>query len=375
LEPTDLKELLEQLVKINSVSRNEQEISEFIFRYLDDLKLSPIRQNGNILVHFKGTINKALIFNAHMDTVSPGSKENWIYPPFEGHVVSSMESKLYGLGASDNKSSIAVLLNLCEWLKENSPDYDIWFSFTISEELDGSGTRSFVEWLKKNDYLKNYDEIQAVVCEPRSSKEISLGNKGNIFLRLIVRGETGHSAKKNRIKRQAILESISIIEKLETLEKELNQELYERDFGPTTIAVTAFRSDEGSLNRIPAECEITLDVRTVTKTHPVILDKIKEMLANFDAKLEYAYEPKHPVRTSEKSRIVQAIKKNNPELKMSLTDTGNDSVFFMDENIPTIVFGPGNREQSHKENEFVVLKNLDICLGIFKNLIKEIGGE
>jgi acetylornithine deacetylase len=92
-------------------------------------------------------------------------------------------------------------------------------------------------------------------------------------------------------------------------------------------------------------------------------------------KLEYAYQPKRPVRTSEKSRIVQAIKKINPELQMSLTETGNDSVFFMDENMPTIVFGPGNKEQSHKENEFVELRNLDTCLGIFKNLITEIQSE
>jgi acetylornithine deacetylase/succinyl-diaminopimelate desuccinylase-like protein len=69
------------------------------------------------------------------------------------------------------------------------------------------------------------------------------------------------------------------------------------------------------------------------------------------------------------------IKKNNPELEISLTDTGNDSVFFMDESIPTIVFGPGNKEQSHKENEFVELRNVDICLSIFKNLVKEIYRE
>lgn len=48
------------------------ELSDFVFRYLDDLELSPIIQNGNILVHFKGTSNRALIFNAHMDTVSNG---------------------------------------------------------------------------------------------------------------------------------------------------------------------------------------------------------------------------------------------------------------------------------------------------------------
>lgn len=369
-----MKELLRQLVKINSISGNEQELSEFIFKYLDNLKLSPMRQNGNVLVHFKGTSNRALIFNAHMDTVKPGLIEKWIYPPFEGHVEES-EGKLYGLGASDNKSSIAVLLNVCEWVKENSPDYDIWFSFTVREELDGSGTQSFVDWLKKNNYLRNYNETQAVVCEPRSSKEVSLGNKGNIFVKLTVAGETGHSAKKNQIKKQAVLECINIIEKLDRLEKDINERLYESDFGPTTIAVTGFKSDEGSPNRIPARCEITLDIRTVTKTHQIILDRMRDELTDFDVKLEYAYQPKRPVRTSEKSRIVQVIKKNNPELQMSLTETGNDSVFFMDENIPTIVFGPGNKEQSHKENEFVELKNLDTCLGIFKNLIKEIHSE
>jgi acetylornithine deacetylase/succinyl-diaminopimelate desuccinylase-like protein len=371
----DLKELLQQLVKIRSVSGNEDELSEFIFSYLEKLQLAPIRQDGNILIHFKGTTNKALIFNAHIDTVNPGAIGKWIYPPFGERAGEVKEDKLYGLGASDNKSSIAVLLKLCEWTKENKPDYDIWFSFTVKEEVDGSGTQSFVNWLKRHDYLKNYDEIQAVVCEPRSCKEISLGNKGNIFIRLIVTGETGHSARKHQVKRQAILEGVDIVRKLDEIEKKVNKKFYEDDFGPTTIAVTSFKSDEGSPNIIPAKCEITLDIRTVTKTHGRILDEIKEGLKEFDVKMEYVYQPKHPVRIPQESRIVQFVRKNNPELKISLTDTGNDSVFFMDENIPAIVFGPGNKEQSHKENEFVELKNLDVCLEMFKNLAKGIYSE
>lgn len=363
------------MVRIRSVSGSEEELSEFIFNYLEKLKLSPIRQDGNVLICIKGTRNKALIFNAHIDTVKPGIMGKWIYPPYGERAGEVKEDKLYGLGASDNKSSVAVLLKLCEWTKENNLGYDIWFSFTVKEELDGSGTQSFVAWLKKNDYLSNYDEVQAVVSEPRSCKEVSLGNKGNIFVKLVVAGETGHSARKYQIKKQAIMESIDIIGKLDEVEKRVNKKFYEDDFGPTTIAVTSIRSDEGSPNMIPAKCEISLDIRTVTKTHGRILEEIKGALKNFDVKIEYLYQPRHPVRTPQESRIVRVIKKNNPELEISLTDTGNDSVFFMDESIPTIVFGPGNKEQSHKENEFVELRNVDICLSIFKNLVKEIYRE
>ncbi|PIW41765.1 MAG: hypothetical protein CO092_04610 [Candidatus Aenigmarchaeota archaeon CG_4_9_14_3_um_filter_37_18] len=366
--------LLEKLVKIKSISGEEENISNFIFDYLKDQGLTPIKQDGNVILHIKGNQNKALIFDAHIDTVEAGNVNKWEFPPSGQYSGKIKNGKLYGLGSSDNKSSVAVLMKLCKWVKENNPKWDVWFAFVVKEEVDGYGSKSFIKWLKSQ-YLEKYDDIQCVVCEPRGCKEVGLGNKGNIFVKIKIQGESGHSAKINEIEKQAILEGVKVIKKLNEIENKLKKKYFDSDLGFTTIAITGFEAVESSPNKIPGTCLISLDIRTIPETHEKIIDIIKDELMNFNLKFEWTYHSTQPVKTSKNSGIVKILKKIDPELKITYSSTNNDSCYFIKENIPTVVFGPGNKEQSHKENEFVNLKNLPICLGIFKKLVKGVEND
>ena len=78
-----LVESFVELVKIDSVSREEKEVADFLVKKLKqggwevtvDQAGEKIKSNsGNIIARLKGNIKKAtpIMFSAHMDTVVPG---------------------------------------------------------------------------------------------------------------------------------------------------------------------------------------------------------------------------------------------------------------------------------------------------------------
>ena len=163
--------LIRKLIQIKSVSGSESEIQKFIFNYLVKLGLKPAWKQGNVWVKIKGKDGaKALIFNAHVDTVVPGEIKNWFDSPWSGTI---KKGKIYGLGASDEKAGVAALLMLAEKLVKNQPEVDIWLMFVVSEEVDGSGTKIALKSLP----YKSYHKLAAVLVEPKSQR--CFGNEPN----------------------------------------------------------------------------------------------------------------------------------------------------------------------------------------------------
>ena len=95
--------------------------------------------SGNLLIHIPGTMEgESICLNAHQDTVEPGIG---IVPVLEdGKLKSSGDTIL----AADDKSGIAIMLELLEVLKETgTPHRDMYYLFTICEESGMYGAKNF----------------------------------------------------------------------------------------------------------------------------------------------------------------------------------------------------------------------------------------
>ena len=100
--------LIKKLIQIPSIFGGEAKIQKFIASYLSQMKYQPIILGRNLLIHIPGyDSHNAILFNAHVDTVSEGELSKWKYPPFSGKVVGG---RIYGLGASDEKAGVSSLL-------------------------------------------------------------------------------------------------------------------------------------------------------------------------------------------------------------------------------------------------------------------------
>ncbi|HWS53174.1 MAG TPA: M20/M25/M40 family metallo-hydrolase [Pyrinomonadaceae bacterium] len=143
-----IKNLLLELVQIDSVSREEREVAERVRRYceemgaevfIDDAGEKVGGNTGNVIARFPGTIPSAepIMMSAHMDTVVPGKG---VKPVVEGDIIRSDGTTVLG---GDDKSGVSVILETIRCLQEqNIPHAPIDAVFSICEEVGLLGAKN-----------------------------------------------------------------------------------------------------------------------------------------------------------------------------------------------------------------------------------------
>ncbi len=134
------------LVRIDSVSRHEGDIARELKKILESMGAETVvddagkktgSNTGNLIAKFPGT-KKAppLLLNAHMDTVEPG---RGVVPVLKDGIFTSDGTTILG---ADDKSAIAVLIEVMTVLKENNIPYGpIEMVLTICEEIGLMGAK------------------------------------------------------------------------------------------------------------------------------------------------------------------------------------------------------------------------------------------
>jgi tripeptide aminopeptidase len=142
-----LKNLLIQLIKIDSLSRKERNVALRLQRemeslgaevWIDDAGDKVGGDTGNLIAHFRGTALGAppLLLSAHMDTVVPGEG---IVPVLDGDILRTDGRTVLG---GDDKSGVAIICEVLRLVKENQiPCGDIDVVFTICEEAGLIGAK------------------------------------------------------------------------------------------------------------------------------------------------------------------------------------------------------------------------------------------
>ncbi|MBU1168061.1 MAG: M20/M25/M40 family metallo-hydrolase [Proteobacteria bacterium] len=136
------------LVKIDSISREEKTISEYLQVilkelgaeiYIDKAGDAVGGDTGNLVAKFKGTVDApAMMLCGHMDTVEPG---RGIVPVFENGVFTSKGNTILG---ADDKSALAIIIEVMNVIRENTlPHGPIEVVFTICEEIGLLGAKHF----------------------------------------------------------------------------------------------------------------------------------------------------------------------------------------------------------------------------------------
>ena len=361
--------LIQKLIQIKSVSGSESEIQKFIFNYLVKLGLKPAWKQGNVWVKIKGKDGaKALIFNAHVDTVHPGEIKNWSNLPWSGTI---KNNKIYGLGASDEKGGVAALLLLAGKLVKNQPEVDTWLMFVVNEEVDGSGTKKSLKFLP----YKSYQKLAAVLVEPTGLESVEIGHKGNVFVKLTVRGDSGHGSEPEKIKVNAVLVMSQILLKLERLAAIWRQKYSDPVLGKPTMGIgTSIKAGNPQTpNKFSDECSATLDVRTIPEMHDQVLADINNWLKVFPVKVSFCYPPAPLGLTEKKEDIVKVLLALKSGLKVTTSSGSTDQCWFTQAKIPAIIFGPGEENQAHRSNEWCYLNKIDEAVKIYTALIPKWG--
>jgi tripeptide aminopeptidase len=147
IRPERLKNLLIELIKIDSLSRKERDVALRLQREMEELGAKVFIDDaaekvggnvGNVIAHFSGTASKAppLLLSAHMDTVVPGEG---IVPILDGDILRTDGRTVLG---GDDKSGVAIICEVLRVVREKQiPCSDIDVVFTICEEAGLVGAK------------------------------------------------------------------------------------------------------------------------------------------------------------------------------------------------------------------------------------------
>jgi tripeptide aminopeptidase len=142
-----LKNLLIELIKIDSLSRKERDVAMRLKGEMEALGASVLIDDagekvggnvGNLIARFPGNRPQArpLLLSAHMDTVVPGEG---IVPIQDGDILRTDGRTVLG---GDDKSGVAIICEVLRVMKENRlPCSDIDVVFTICEEAGLIGAK------------------------------------------------------------------------------------------------------------------------------------------------------------------------------------------------------------------------------------------
>jgi tripeptide aminopeptidase len=142
-----IKNLLLELVRIDSVSREERDVARRIKAHCEELGAEVFidgageqvgGNTGNVIARFPGTIPTAepIMMSAHMDTVVPG---RGVKPIVEGDIIRTDGSTVLG---GDDKSGCSVIIETVRCLQEqNIPHAPIDAVFSICEEVGLLGAK------------------------------------------------------------------------------------------------------------------------------------------------------------------------------------------------------------------------------------------
>lgn len=359
--------LLQELIKIYSPSSGEEKLADFILSYCASNNLAAENQKGNIVIYLKGKDQKkALIFNAHMDTVTAGNGSLWKYPPSGKTAGKLIDGKVYGLGASDDKGAIAAMLSLATSLKK--PPCDVWFTFVCNEETNGSGTHDFLAWFKGSKHLAKYKTIAAILGEPTNLTSIEVGHRGSAFVTLSSYGMTGHGAKTYNDNSLAINKMLKALEKLQDVFKKWKKDYKDAILGEPSMNITRLHTPSKSLNKIPDQCFAVLDIRTTPKLHQKLDALLKDTIGQI-VDISYSKKSGTPAMILPDSYIVKVFKKVLPKLPLTVSLGSNDSLQFLQVGIEAIVFGPGDKKVIHKENEYMEISKIEEAIKLYKKII------
>lgn len=186
-----LIKLLLDLVVIDSHSKEEREVADYLTRYCRGLGADVVEDDaaakvggnaGNLLVTFKGTAPALppIFLSAHMDTVVPGKG---VKPRIEGNRIVTDGTTVLG---GDDKSGLAAILEAITTLRESGlPHGDIECVFTICEESGLVGAKNFDVTKLKSQYglVLDSDDVGFLFTRAPSADR----------LEFVVRGQEAHA--------------------------------------------------------------------------------------------------------------------------------------------------------------------------------------
>ncbi|NJN95952.1 MAG: ArgE/DapE family deacylase [Anaerolineales bacterium] len=329
---------------------------------------------------------RSLILNGHIDVVPAGDPAQWPYDPWAGEI---HDGKMWGRGTCDMKGGIAAMIAAVAAVQRAGLRLagDVQVQTVVDEEVGGPGTRQTLE--------RGYKADAVIVTEPTGG-HIHPVEGGVEWLRVVVRGVAGHTAKRylsvhaggQGVAVNAIEKMLKLLAAVQELERTWGVHKVHplMPKGITTINIGVVLGGTGggaqgmptiigSPSTFPDYCstllslkylpsERTEDVRAEFEDYLQRVAQADPWLREHPPEIEWGISGVSfpPVNTAVEHPVIQSLSQAYGAVVGQPIYSGfvavTDLAWFAGRGIPGCLYGPGDLAQAHTSAEFVPLDDL-----------------
>jgi succinyl-diaminopimelate desuccinylase len=327
-----------QLVDVPSESRREAELVTLV-RGL--IPLETLFDDGEVLLY--GDPAAPVVLAGHLDTI-----------PAQGNIPGRIaDGAVHGLGASDMKGGIAVMIELA---RAGAPGRYLFFNREEVPVSESPLPALFATPLLDGTQL-------AVVLEPTDAL-LHAGCVGNIQARVHFHGESAHSARPwtgvNAI--HELVRGLEELVRLEPLDVELDGLVYRE-------VVSAVRVEGGiASNVIPAAASVELNFRYAPgRSRAEAEARLRELVTHGEVEI-LSNSPSAPPSLG--NPLVRKLRELVPDVapKQAWTPVAQ----FVEQGIDAINYGPGATAYAHTVDEQIPVANLEQCYETLRSFLDSV---
>ncbi|MCJ1478005.1 hypothetical protein MMC13_006680 [Lambiella insularis] len=340
------------LVKIESISGNENAVGDYLAAYLEShnftvekqdvdpltseaasfrLEDSSKPQRFNVLAYRGASRKSRILISSHIDTV----------PPFWPYEVRK-DNQIWGRGTVDAKGCVAAQITAVQELLSSGEvtEGDVALLFVVGEELGGDGMQTV------NDLNLRWETV--IFGEPTELK-LASGHKGMLGFGIKAKGKAGHSGYPWLAENAnaMLIPALAALIKLELPSSE--------KYGNTTINIG--RMEGGVASNVIAETAVAkVAMRLASGTSADAKKAVLESIRKIDDRLQFDFWHKGygPVYIDSFDTIVVNYGTDIPNLE------GDHKRY---------LYGPGSILEAHSDHEHLTVEDLEEAVRGYKKLV------
>lgn len=329
----------------------------------------------NIVARVQGTgTGPRLVLLAHMDTVPVG--DGWTVPALEGL---TRNGRIYGRGAADMKSGLAVAINLMAALaRESAPPREVILCATVDEEgPQMAGAHALVA----ADIVTPDDQVLAL--EPTGLR-LRIAQVGLRWMELTVQGRMAHAGRAHLgIDANHVMARV-----VERLKEQVAALPYRDDMLGRPLFTCGTLRGGIATNVVPPSCHAQFDVRlvppmTTADAEALVRSVVEEVLPAFPGAgyalrgLGAARPPIHAaadchliehLRDAYLSVVGRPLESGGADGHEAYTDAS--MIAALTGSRSCTVFGPGSSDHAHTADEFVPISDIEHAAGVLEHMIE-----
>jgi LysW-gamma-L-lysine carboxypeptidase len=352
---------LTNLLGIYSPSGKEEDASNFLELEMSKMGFEVGKDQIGNVIGVVGEGEPVILLCGHMDTVAG------VLP------LRIDEGKIYARGAVDAKGPLAAMIMAAlSASKTTGFKGKLLVAAVVEEEATSRGVKHLITQGITADY--------AIFGEPSGVENVTIGYKGQIQLKVVLRTETGH-ASTPWLYNNSLEKAYELWEQIKNASSYPSLDPSASPYNAVTACLVRLVGGRAT-SVIPFEAEMNLDIRvpiqfSTSKVYEQITKIItKYKAANPEVSVKATViDTVEPFEVNKASPLVHvlasSIRKvlNKPATLLHKTGTGDMNILGKAMNLPIVTYGPGDSHLDHTLDEHIKVNEYLNAIEVYREAI------